>query len=325
MRRLLCCCLVAFPTTATANDTVTRLDNGGLVFAKTDAVEIRSEDLFTSEKLIRVRYRFFNRTDRDLTTLVAFPLPDLGPQFAVSNVSVAGKFTTTIDGRAIEPRIEQKVISADGRDRTDLLRRLSVPFDLTKNEAEERLRLLPDAQQEELARLGLVRRGDPNPHTKPFILPDWTVKTAYYWEQTFPTEREITVEHSYRPSVGWELGIGLHYEVSEKTEWSSDDMQRYCMDASFIAAADHIRKNQKLTAALPYNQGRIDYILTTGGNWAGPIHRFRLVIDKGRPENLVTFCGDGVRKISATQFEMRKTDFTPTSDLHILLIKKNRP
>ncbi|WP_182419623.1 DUF4424 family protein [Bartonella sp. HY038] len=41
--------------------------------------------------------------------------------------------------------------------------------------------------------------------------------------------------------------------------------------------------------------------------WAGGvIEDFRLIIDKGKPDALVTFCGDGVQKISPTQFEMRK-------------------
>ena len=35
-----------------------------------------------------------------------------------------------------------------------------------------------------------------------------------------------------------------------------------------------------------------------------PIGRFRLVVDKGAPGNLVSFCGEGVRKISPTRFEM---------------------
>ncbi|UXN04740.1 DUF4424 domain-containing protein [Bartonella sp. HY406] len=41
--------------------------------------------------------------------------------------------------------------------------------------------------------------------------------------------------------------------------------------------------------------------------WAGGvIEDFRLIIDKGKPDALITFCGDGVQKISSTQFEMRK-------------------
>ena len=67
---------------------------------------------------------------------------------------------------------------------------------------------------------------------------------------------------------------------------------------------------------------RIEYILRTGANWAGPIGDFRLVVDKGEADSLVSFCGEGVKRISPTRFEMRKTDFTPERDLSILILKR---
>ena len=46
---------------------------------------------------------------------------------------------------------------------------------------------------------------------------------------------------------------------------------------------------------------RLDYVLTTGGNWAlGTIGDFKLTIDKGDPENLVSFCGENVKKTGPT-------------------------
>jgi hypothetical protein len=42
-------------------------------------------------------------------------------------------------------------------------------------------------------------------------------------------------------------------------------------------------------------------------------------VDKGAPENLLSFCMDGVKKISPTQFEVRKTNFEPAKDLDILI------
>jgi hypothetical protein len=64
----------------------------------------------------------------------------------------------------------------------------------------------------------------------------------------------------------------------------------------------------------------IGYILKTGANWRSPIRNFRLVVDKGSPDALVSFCGTGVRKISPTQFEMRRTNWRPTQDLKVLIL-----
>ena len=67
---------------------------------------------------------------------------------------------------------------------------------------------------------------------------------------------------------------------------------------------------------------RINYVLKTGVNWLGPVKDFKIVVDKGKPDRLVSFCLDNVKKISPTAFEIRMKDFTPDRDLKILLIGK---
>ncbi|TIR38261.1 MAG: DUF4424 domain-containing protein, partial [Mesorhizobium sp.] len=63
------------------------------------------------------------------------------------------------------------------------------------------------------------------------------------------------------------------------------------------------------------------YILTTGGNWAtGSIGKFKLTVDKGDPKNLVSFCGENVRKVGPTRFEMTAENFYPEHDIDILLL-----
>jgi hypothetical protein len=66
----------------------------------------------------------------------------------------------------------------------------------------------------------------------------------------------------------------------------------------------------------------LSYVITSGANWAGPIGTFRLVVDKG-DSTLVSFCGDGVRKIGPTTFEMTAKDYTPKRDIDVLFIKTN--
>jgi hypothetical protein len=38
----------------------------------------------------------------------------------------------------------------------------------------------------------------------------------------------------------------------------------------------------------------------------------------------VSFCGQGVKRIGTTQFEMKKSNFTPQQDLAILILKPLR-
>ena len=94
---------------------------------------------------------------------------------------------------------------------------------------------------------------------------------------------------------------------------------RYCSDAAFFAAIDKRIGAPDRDPGLP--DWRVDYVLTTGANWAMPIGDFRLVVDKGRPSNLVSFCAAGVRKISPTQFEVRHRNWRPTQDLHVGIVE----
>ena len=96
---------------------------------------------------------------------------------------------------------------------------------------------------------------------------------------------------------------------------------RWCPDEAFLAAIDRrvAARGRDVDPGLP--DRRIDSILTTGANWARPIGTFRLVVDKGRPSNLVTFCESGVRKIGPTRFEVVKRNFRPSRDLHVLIVE----
>ena len=94
-------------------------------------------------------------------------------------------------------------------------------------------------------------------------------------------------------------------------------IRRYCVDADFLAAAERMARRP---GVINVSEQWISYILTTGGNWRSPIGEFRLVVDKGRPENLVSFCGEGVRRIGPTQFEMRRRNWRPERDLDVLIL-----
>jgi len=61
--------------------------------------------------------------------------------------------------------------------------------------------------------------------------------------------------------------------------------------------------------------------LKTGGNWAtGTIGEFKLTVDKGNPKNLVSFCGENVRKTGPTIFEMTADNYYPSRDLEVLIL-----
>jgi hypothetical protein len=317
---------------AIANDSVGHLAAGGLIFGRTDAIEMKAEDLFISMREVRVRYVFRNRTEADVTTIVAFPLPDVQAPSETNNFVVPNPadplnfmgFKTRIDGTSVAMQVEQKAFAV-GVDRTAMLAEMGLPTSPLSSGIVERLARLPSAKIDQLRSWGMIEFDvyDAGQGMQRHIRPLWSARTIYYWTQTFPAGRDITVEHSYKPSVGGaaQTIVGANYANKDQLQTYQD---RYCMTDAFISAARRLQKKSTLGEPVILTEHNIEYILTTGANWAGPIRNFRLTIDKSTADNLVSFCMNGVRKVSPTQFVIDKTDYFPTHNLEILLLKPVR-
>jgi len=321
---------LAAASPASANDSTAELATGGLVFVRNENVEMRSEDLTISAKEVQVRYRFFNKSDKAVTVLVAFPMPEIEVDGPDANIALPTDdpvnllaFATTVNGRPVTTKVEQRA-HALGLDRTQMLRDLAIPLAPHLKATNEALDKLPRAKWDELIRFGLaeIEQYDAGKGMQDHLAPRWSLQTTFYWEQTFPAKAETVVEHRYKPSVGTTVQTGLGSPGAAQEDWYEDYVEKYCLDKEFLAAVERARREAKSQFGAPYSEQRIEYILTTGANWAGPIKEFRLVVDKGDAESLVSFCGDDVKKISPTRFEMKMTDFTPEDDLAVLILKR---
>jgi hypothetical protein len=314
---LLTLVLVVFtPARVIANDTSAELATGGLIFTKSDNIEMQSEDLFISMNEIRVQYHFYNHTDRDITTQIAFPMPDLPYGVDDFNFVIPTNdpqnilgFTTSVNGRPVGALVERKAF-INGLDKTEVLRTLGVPIapDLT-----QKYDYLTQETWDQLVRLGLIQD---TPIADGYIQPRWTLKTTYYWTQTFPAHQDVVIDHHYLPSVGGVVPMSASELLKNPSNLQIEKSRgenRFCIDQAFLNAM--VRSPNIL-----WEQHFIEYVLVTGANWSGPIKNFRLVVDKGSPENLVSFCGQRVRKVGTTQFELREPDFTPTSNLSVLIL-----
>src|SRR3569833_2396067 len=110
MRRIiLAAALVACATSLQANASVATTAAGGLVLGRTDAIDMVSEDLFVSVDRIRVHYVFRNRTAKDVTVTVAFPMPDrLLLVEDEGDVALPSDFKTLVEGRPVTMRVERR-------------------------------------------------------------------------------------------------------------------------------------------------------------------------------------------------------------------------
>lgn len=305
--------LLLMTTLVRANDSVAEMGAGGLILVRANAVTMQSEDLYVSPSEVRVNYEFRNNDKEAHTYLVAFPMPIINPDtYLDSDVSVPNQeqdnflnFKLTIEGKTLEPQLEMRALSG-GLDVTDELKALGIPLNPLADATRGFIAKIPHEKLAALIKKGAVVNDESN------AFPAWALKSTYYWFQDFPGNAVVRVAHSYMPAIG-----GAFY--SSNVDLEKRDASTFCVDAATRKAIAAKLKN--VTQEQPFlSEKTLQYILTTGANWSGSIENFRLVVDKEEPDAIVSFCMDGVNKISPTQFEVKKKDFTPDRELDVLIL-----
>jgi len=333
MRRLAGVCSGAFlfgvlGAPALANDSTAELSVGGLVFTRNADISMESEELTITTDQVSVRYVFLNQTPNPVTVTVAFPLPDIdlseAEHYAIPTNDPVNfvAFQTKVDGKPVTFTINQRAFLGDS-DVSAKIKAAGLPI-LPIGSQQNRVAELPKEAKDKLIDEGLLIPAGSDPKGQQLHAGAWTVKTSVVRQQTFPPGKPVTVEHRYRASMGVSFDTILRKGLRDNAAMG-EEVKRY--RATYCVADDLLRGIDRIAGDAEGNtanlrERRISYILKTGANWSGPIKDFKLVIDKGKPDRLVSFCLDGVKKISPTAFEVRMKDFTPDRDLKILLIGK---
>jgi hypothetical protein len=318
---------------ALANDTMSQLGTGGLVFVSSADVTMDAEDLSVGPEQVKVVYHFTNTGKDDQQTLVAFPLPDITGDGDFM-VDVPGEdpqnlfgFTTTFDGQPVASTLHQYAFAV-GVDQTALLNRLGVPLTPFGVATTTALNALSDADKAQLQHLGMVipMEYDAGQGWQTDYTPIWTLKSTYTWEAEFKAGVTAEVVHTYRPSVGGTVATTFLQPPHDAADENRPAAYRekYCTDDAFVKSVKKTLKDPTDLFSAPYTESWISYVWSTGANWGGPIGKFRLTIDKGDPKNLVSFCWDGkVTKTGPTTFAMEATDWYPPygRELEVLILQ----
>jgi hypothetical protein len=317
---------MAATCTARANDTAAELSIGGLQFVRTDDIAMESEDLRISLDRVSVRYQFANTSRKPVTLTVAFPLPDIDLS-ETDNVALPSTdpvnfvdFETKIDGSAAPFQINQRAMVGD-KDVSALLDQFKLPL-LPVGSREIRVADLPNATRTKLVDQGLLMPAGTNDKGRQQYAVAWIAKTTAVRQQTFPPDRKVIVEHQYRPSVGTSSDTILR-RILRSNKSLSAEVQRYrkdyCVSDAFLAELDRRAGNGPLSASM-IQERRINYVLKTGANWAGPIRSFKLTIDPGNGDRLVSFCAGRLKPTAPNALEFTANDFKPDDDLKILIV-----
>jgi len=326
--------IATLPAAAIANDSMAQLGTGGLNFITSDKVQMLSEDLSVSAEQVKVVYQFKNSSDQDEHALVAFPMPDItgSGDFIVSiptedPENIFG-FETTFNGKPVEATLHQYAFAV-GIDQTAYLKELGIPLTPYGEDTIAKLNALPDADKAELVHRGMVipMEYDAGQGWQTDMTPIWTLKSTYSWVADFKAGAMAEVVHTYKPSVGGTVAVTFLSEPYEDYDPATEYKKKYCTDDAFVRAVQKTQTDKEDPYSAPFTESWISYIWSTGNNWSGPIGKFHLTVDKGSPENLVSFCGTDVKKTGPTTFEMTATDFLPPYDheLEILILNRQKP
>jgi len=311
---------------ARANDSSAELSVGGLVFTRSPDISMESEELTITPEVVTVKYQFRNQSAAPVTLTVAFPLPDIDLAeadnfaFPVGDPNNFVGFETKVDGKPVPLTMNQRAMLGD-KDVTAALKTAGVPL-LPIGASQKRLSELPPATRERLIGEGLLVQSGSDERGRPLYDAAWTVKMSAVRQQTFAPNATVSVEHRYRTSLGTSADTVLRKGLRQNKAMDKEVeryRKQYCISESLLADLDKVAGGAEANTA-KLKEWRISYVLKTGANWAGPIKAFRLVVDKGNAERMVSFCAPNIKVLSPTQTESTATNFTPDKDLRILIV-----
>jgi hypothetical protein len=266
--------------------------------------------------------------------------------------------SATVDQKPAPLSVAQSAI-VDGKDVTAALRRSGLPLvpigffhdKLAGLAADARARLVKD---------GLIVENGTDSAGNPIYSPRWSIRGSASRALELAPGQSVAIDFRFRSSVGVARDSVLREPLRSSKELASEVERRradYCLDRGFLAGVDKmvsaaaarrsaaqeaaaqappdgaapeaaaadVAKKQPAIRIFPeanvadLQERRISFDLAAGAPTA-PVSRFRLVVDKGKPTRLVSFCLVDLKKISATAFEMRAADFRPSGLLRVLLL-----
>lgn len=319
-------CLFISVFCASANDTIGRVGIGGITLEKSDQIKMVKEELEISTSKVGVLYRFKNESNSDVHTTVLFPTPGqffVHPEVVSYNMDSVTTFSVKVDGKLVNTKVLRQAIY-NGKDITDKLRKVGfneeqifktfggydyVPWDevLTWHFSKEKKSKL-------ISQFGKDFFGE-------YGEPRWKVNETFYWDQVFPSGREIEVTHEYQPFVGTEnLGKLTIDHCEGGTCFATKEGYQYslggeaCLDTGALAYLNKAKGGYVTTRG-------VEYVLGTGRNWKGPIGDFTLRLIKNSPSQIVSLCFPGKpHKINPTTLEFKHVNFVPQDKLVVYFI-----
>jgi hypothetical protein len=173
--------------TVYANDSAAAIAAGGIQLTRQENISVEKEELFISKDKITVAYEFRNVTDKDITTEIAFPIPEFGAFSTVGPNPSFRDFRVFINDKSIPYQTEVKAFVKE-KEVTSILQEYGIMPEtfggFVADESNEGssyvVNRLSSEKINHLIAAGAIK------DNKPEHWPEWTVAIKYHWTQSFP-------------------------------------------------------------------------------------------------------------------------------------------
>ncbi len=297
---IIACFLLLSVNESFANDSTNHPTATGIEFVKNDDISIEKETLFLGKRSVKVEYEFYNHTEREVSVNMAFPLPEISMDSMWFGEPKTWDFRVYINNKKYRNVKLQWRALVGGVDKAQLLERLGIsvyqPLYGTEQILDgEYIRpteclsySLKKDDQELLLREGLIiGLGEEGI----CFQPQWNAQATYLWEAKFPPKKKTKVKHTYNQRPGF---------------WHCNPQETGTTGYDCQSNGDEMNKARKMFGPVPIVHFFYEYVLHTGGNWRGPIKKFKFKAQGTK---------DSFAWVKAPFPVKRRSDNTLTADL----------
>jgi hypothetical protein len=323
---------VGLTPTLHADDGAASIAAGGIIVMKRETRIVMAKEVLTiSPRQVLVDYDFRNDSEGDITTEVAFPIPEYGFADDMGRETIAQQgfddFKLWVAGEPRTFNIETRAFVGK-REVTALLAQEHIDaatfghWDEKEHDFSSSGRDFEKASDASRRKLIVAGAYDKDKE------PSWKVRKKYYWTQVFPAHAIVHIRHQYSPVLGNSNTIGDPAIYQGK-----DASPEYAESCPTPAVRDTLSKVWNRPGAhdevSPLWIVYVSFILTTANTWKTPIEDFTLIVERPHDpkyKTYVSFCWDGpVTQIDADHFSAHITGFVPKKELQVGFIREHAP
>jgi hypothetical protein len=295
--------------------------------ARSPHITLNNQNISITPEKVKVISEYSNDSEQDITETFVFTNP--------INISV--------NLQPLQTQIMQHAINPAGRDVSQHLTALGLPFDPVAAMQTIDASSNRESITTKLLSLHLI---DPKE-----LIPNWTVKTYYYWQYTFPARSNTTIEHNHKPYITNRsvklntitsmlkapinvmkkaVNVAVHWTLEDTVaaenlqshiEKYITNIDNYCPsnnDYQTIALARRLNKNLKSqieTRSVSFKYNSEDL-------WAKPLDKFTLNIDSTDNMYPILCWHDKLQRDTHNSLYFTAENYVPMQDISVLYIER---